>query len=80
MTHPSTAPEPARSAGADDQYLSPEDLAALLNLPMKTLAAWRSHRKGPIFYRIGVHVRYPKTHVDRWLAELEADAQKWMAS
>ena len=77
----SSARSPHRGTpGSDDTYLTPEDLSALLGIPVKTLAAWRSDRKGPLFYRLGVHVRYPKRHVDDWLAQCDAAATKWMAS
>lgn len=73
-------PVRATSPGSDDTYLSPEEVSSLLGIPVKTLAAWRSQRKGPLFYRLGVHVRYPKRHLDDWLAQCEKDASKWMAS
>ena len=43
---------------------------------MKTLAAWRSQRKGPLFHRMGVHVRYPKSHLDAWLDERTNEAER----
>ena len=61
-------------------FLTPADLSALINIPEKTLAAWRSERKGPMFTRMGVHVRYPRSFVQTWLNERAAEAQRWMAS
>ena len=63
-----------------DEYFTPQELAALLKIPVKTLAAWRSERKGPLPTRMGVHVRYPKSHLDTWLAERITEAERWMAS
>jgi hypothetical protein len=67
-------------SGAADKYLTPAEVAALLQVPMKTLAAWRSQRKGPFFHRYGVHVRYPVSQLEIWLAERDDDGKNWMAS
>ena len=64
----------------DHKFLTPEELADLLTIPKKTLAHWRSERKGPMFYRMGVHVRYPESSVHDWLDELDSNARAWMAS
>jgi len=50
------------------QWLTPEELAEELNVPMKTLYVWNHKRKGPAFTRVGKHVRYSRTAVDEWLA------------
>jgi excisionase family DNA binding protein len=50
------------------QWLTPEELAEELNVPMKTLYVWNHKRKGPAFTKIGKHVRYSRTAVDEWLA------------
>jgi excisionase family DNA binding protein len=49
------------------QWLTPEELAEELNVPMKTLYVWNHKRKGPAFTRVGKHVRYSRTAVDEWL-------------
>ena len=72
--------EKAAASSSDDRFLSPEALSDLLGLPEKTLSAWRTQRKGPLFFRMGVHVRYPKIHLDTWLAECEIEAREWMRS
>ena len=69
-----------RNVASDDEFLTPEELSALLKIPVKTLAAWRNERKGPLPTRMGVHVRYPKSELDQWLAERLAEAERWMAS
>lgn len=78
-TETSSASGASARAGAD-AFLTPEELSALLKIPVKTLAAWRSERKGPLFHRMGVHVRYPVSQLDLWLAERTAEAERWMAS
>lgn len=45
--------------------LTPEDVAAILNIPVRTLAKWRSQRKGPLPLTVGNHVRYRLMHVTR---------------
>lgn len=59
-------------------FLTPVEVSNLLKVPVKTLAAWRSQRKGPLFNRFGVHVRYPKAHLDAWLAERTNEVINWM--
>ena len=73
---PSTEPV----AGCDDAFLTTEELSVLLKVPENTLKAWRNKRKGPLFHRHGVHVRYPKSLVNQWLAECTAEAERWMVS
>lgn len=50
----------------------PEDLAAFLQLPEKTLRKWRSEDKGPPWRKIGRHVRYDQDQVRAWLAGLNS--------
>lgn len=45
------------------------DLSELLHgIPEKTLSDWRSRGIGPAFVKIGRHVRYRPTDVEKWLA------------
>ena len=68
------------AAWTDEDYLTPDELSACLKIPVKTLAAWRSKREGPLFHRMGVHVRYLMVDLDAWRAERAEEARKWMAS
>ncbi|MDF9807000.1 helix-turn-helix domain-containing protein [Streptomyces anulatus] len=64
-------------AGLPDRYLTPEDIAALLTVPLETVYAWRKKRTGPPGFRIGKHLRYDPTAVHAWinaLTEAERDA------
>jgi phage terminase Nu1 subunit (DNA packaging protein) len=63
----------------DERLLTPEELAAILVIPVRTLARWRSMRTGPVALTIGNHIRYRVAHVNAWLAERERDAAEWMA-
>jgi excisionase family DNA binding protein len=52
---------------SEPEFDKPEELAARLQVPPKTLAQWRSDGTGPPFVKIGRHVRYRRADVDRWL-------------
>jgi len=52
-----------------DRLLGPEEVAAFLGVPLRTLYRWRSHHEGPRGYRVGRHVRYRLDDVERWLAD-----------
>jgi len=43
------------------------ELASYLGVPVKTLYAWRYKRKGPPALRVGRHLRYRWSDVDRWV-------------
>lgn len=76
---PPPPPEPQPLA-PDERLLTPDELAAILVIPVRTLARWRSQRTGPIALTVGNHVRYRMNHVNEWLAERESDGHEWMAS
>ncbi len=50
-----------------DQLLSVEDLAAYLEVPIATVYAWRHHRNGPPGFRVGWHLRFRWSDVERWI-------------
>jgi len=51
----------------ENQYLSPEQVAALLDVKVGTLAAWRCQKRGPAFYRLNAVIRYKREDVDAWV-------------
>ena len=53
--------------------LSPEGLASWLGVPLPTVYAWRTKSYGPRGFKVGRHVRYRATEVERWL-DTQADA------
>lgn len=60
-----------RIAIPDDQtdeteYLTMEEAAALLRVPVATLRWWRSQGIGPPSHKFGRHVRYGKCRLLRW--------------
>ncbi len=58
-----------------EPWKSPEGLAKLLDIPIRTVYAWRSRGEGPRAYRIGRHVRFRDEDVEEWL-EQRADRRK----
>ncbi len=63
-----------------EPLLTPNDVSELLGVPVKTLANWRSARTGPLFLRVGVHVRYRQSDIEHWLEEQAEAGRRWMAS
>lgn len=68
--HHAPSPRPA--------LLTPDELSAYLGVPVRTLDTWRSRRTGPLFIRVGVHVRYRSEDVDAWIDQLRAEGERWM--
>jgi excisionase family DNA binding protein len=50
------------------RLLSVEDLAELLQVPMRTIYDWRYRGDGPKPIRVGRHLRFDPADVARWLA------------
>ena len=51
----------------NDRLLSAEDLAAFLDVPIKTLYMWRFRGEGPVGFRVGRHIRYRWSDVEQWI-------------
>ena len=58
-----------RVLGRPGDYLSPDALAKLLDVPLATLYGWRYKGIGPVGIRIGRHVRYRRADVEEWIEE-----------
>jgi excisionase family DNA binding protein len=54
------------------EFLSPQDLADYLAVPVATVYRWRHRHEGPKGLRVGRHVRYRRSDVETWL-EGQAD-------
>jgi predicted DNA-binding transcriptional regulator AlpA len=53
-----------------EKMLRTAELAARLNVSVRTLEGWRYHGTGPPAVRLSPKaVRYPEAEVERWLAE-----------
>ena len=53
----------------NDRLLTAEELTDFLDVPIKTLYAWRYRREGPVGFRVGRHIRYRWTDVERWIED-----------
>ncbi|MFD6516533.1 helix-turn-helix transcriptional regulator [Rhodococcus sp. NPDC060176] len=51
---------------SEDYWLSRQEVADRLKLPVKTLAQWSSLGKGPRFAKIGKFARYKLTDLVAW--------------
>ena len=49
------------------EWMTPDELATYLRVPLGTVYNWRSRGDGPRGYKIGRHVRYAVEDVDIWL-------------
>ncbi|HZP14694.1 MAG TPA: helix-turn-helix domain-containing protein [Nocardioides sp.] len=49
-----------------EQLLTPDDLSEHLGVPASTLANWRYLHRGPVYVRVGRHVRYRVEDVLAW--------------
>lgn len=58
-----------------DPLLTPDETSALLGIPVKTLAHWRTQRTGPLALRLGSHVRYRVSDLQAWLEERAEEAR-----
>ncbi|MFJ8000749.1 helix-turn-helix transcriptional regulator [Streptomyces sp. NPDC096310] len=60
-------------SGLPDRYLTPDDIAAMFDVPLETVYAWRKKRTGPPGFRIGKHVRYDPAAVHAWVNDRMAE-------
>ncbi len=52
-----------------DRLLTVEDLADYLDVPVATVYAWRYRRQGPPGFRVGRHLRFRWSDVERWIED-----------
>jgi len=48
------------------EFLTQDDVAALLKVSPRTLEHWRLRKKGPQYAKLGKHVRYRRSAVLAW--------------
>jgi excisionase family DNA binding protein len=65
-----------RSSNASlEHLLSAQELADYLDVPLKTIYAWRYRGQGPRGFRVGRHVRFRLSDVQHWVSDqLENDS------
>ncbi len=52
-----------------EPLLSAQDLAQFLHVPIATIYAWRYRRQGPPGFRVGRHLRYRQSDLERWITK-----------
>jgi excisionase family DNA binding protein len=50
-------------------WLSPEDLAAELHVPLRSVYQWNHKGTGPATTKVGRHIRYSREAVEKWLTD-----------
>ena len=58
-----------------DELLTTEGLAGYLDVPVTTLYAWRCRSEGPPGFRVGKHLRYRRSDVEKWIRQRFEEAQ-----
>jgi excisionase family DNA binding protein len=54
-------------AKTTEQLMTTVELAEYLEIPIATLYGWRTKREGPPAIKVGRHLRYRASDVERWL-------------
>lgn len=60
---------PQRSLGGNDQLLTLQEVAELLDVSENTIYYWRYQRTGPKGHKVGKRVRYRLSDVLSWMSE-----------
>jgi excisionase family DNA binding protein len=63
----------SRRAEQRPVLLSPDELAALLRVPVATIYRWRYLHQGPPGFRVGRHVRFNLEDIHEWLESRRDD-------
>lgn len=53
---------------SESKFLTIQELADELQVPVKTIYDWRYRRVGPPGIKVGRSIRFRRTDVDKWLA------------
>lgn len=51
----------------DDALMAVPAVADHLGIPQQTLYIWRTQGKGPRAIKVGRHLRYRRSEIERWL-------------
>lgn len=54
---------------APEEYLTTEQFAEILQVPLKTARLWLRDGSGPPSAKFGRHIRLRRSDVDRWAAD-----------
>jgi predicted DNA-binding transcriptional regulator AlpA len=61
-------------AAAMQKLWSTQELADFLGLPIQTIYQWRKRNYGPTGRKMGRHIRYRPSEVERWISSLDGRA------
>ena len=61
-----------------DRLLDPRQLADYLKVPVATIYAWRHRGTGPRGFRVGRHLRYRESDIEKWLIDQLAESKQEM--
>lgn len=61
------------TTGLLTEILTPEQVAAVLQVSPRTVEEWRRTRTGPPWRRMGRHIRYLRREVLVWFEDLDSD-------
>jgi excisionase family DNA binding protein len=53
--------------GQNDRLITTRELAEYLQVPVQTIHAWRHRGEGPRASRVGRHLRFRASDVEKWL-------------
>lgn len=56
----------------DRKLATAEEVSEYLDVPLRTLYAWRTRREGPRASKVGRHLRFRWVDVEKWLDEQAA--------
>jgi excisionase family DNA binding protein len=59
---------------AVEKLWSTQELADFLSVPVQTIYQWRKRRYGPPGRKMGKHIRYRRSEVERWIDSLDGQA------
>lgn len=59
---------------AVEKLWSTQELADFLGLPVQTIYQWRKRKYGPPGRKMGRHIRYRRSEVERWIDSLDGQA------
>ena len=65
----STVPTHNSTMEPVDRLLTVQDLADYLDVPVATIYGWRYRRQGPPGFRIGRHLRFRWSDIERWIED-----------
>ncbi|MGH8881229.1 MAG: helix-turn-helix domain-containing protein, partial [Stackebrandtia sp.] len=63
-----------KGRGLMEPMATPEEVSRLLRIPTKTLAQWRWQGKGPKWSKMGSHVRYAWSDVEKYRKSTQSAA------